>query len=383
MKYPISVYVKGVQARFKALANPALYQKLPLRRLPSNAPYKLAIGPVSFAGQAYEWAEALNRRCEDVSAVSMAFTTGGFAFPIHEEIRLNDYRLKRWQKSQLEHLSHQYTHVLSEAGRAMCGNLMGSRATPIREAERLSSLGVKVGHIAHGSDIRCPSYHLANYPHSPFSDPDHEIAINTLENRSRHLIHIFQRSPENSFVTTPDLLDYVPGATWLPVVVDVKKWQSKRVADLRNQPRVLFAPSKSWIKGGSTIDQTLQVLEDQGLIVYTRVQGISSEKMPALIENSDIVIDQLAIGAYGLMAVQAMAAGRLVVGHVADQVRERVETSIPIVEASAETLANVLEDIVNHPSQYENLIPLGHEFVTKYHDGAYSTKVLESWIKKS
>ena len=383
MKYPVSAYAKALQVRLGALTNPAMYKKLPERIIPSDVPYKVAIGPVNFAGQAYEWSVALNQRCPDISAISMAFSTGSFEFPVHEEISIGSYRLKRWQKAQLKHLSSEYTHVISEAGRAMCGNLLGSRATPIEEVERFTRAGVKVGHIAHGSDIRRPSFHLANYPNSPFNDPNQKMAIETLENRSKHLIQIFQRSPRDTFVTTPDLFDYLPEAKWLPVVVNVERWQTEREVNLIDKPRVLFAPSKSWIKGGDSIDQTLENLERRGLITYTRVHGIPSERMPSLIEASDIVIDQLALGAYGLMAVQAMAAGRLVVGHVAPHVRERIQRQVPIVEASAESLGAVLEDIVSQPSNYRDFIVNGRSFVSQFHDGEYSSRVLGTWIKSN
>ena len=53
-----------------------------------------------------------------------------------------------------------------------------------------------------------------------------------------------------------------------------------------------------------------------GLVDYTPLRDVPWSEMPGVIASADIVLDQFALGGYGVAAVEAMASGRAVVGHV-------------------------------------------------------------------
>ena len=90
-------------------------------------------------------------------------------------------------------------------------------------------------------------------------------------------------------------------------------------------------------------------LHDEGLIDYRPSRGVAASEMPRLISGADVLLDQFRIGSYGVAAVEAMFAGRVVVGHVSHKVRkiirEETGSQVPIVEATPETLETVLRDI--------------------------------------
>ena len=104
--------------------------------------------------------------------------------------------------------------------------------------------------------------------------------------------------------------------TWLPAVIDVR-WAVLTEAFTEPLPTVLHLPSRSRLKGSEYVDPVLNKLRDEGLIRYLRPdQKVNASDVAGLIEEADIVIDGIVIGAYGVMSCQALAAGRLSVGNL-------------------------------------------------------------------
>ena len=95
---------------------------------------------------------------------------------------------------------------------------------------------------------------------------------------------------------------------------------------------------------------------------------------------ADVVLDQFALGSYGVLAAQAMAAGRIVVGHVVEPVRARLGNTLPIVEARQHNLEQVLEQLIEDRERCRELAVQGPEFVHRYHDGTYAAKVLADFV---
>ena len=48
------------------------------------------------------------------------------------------------------------------------------------------------------------------------------------------------------------------------------------------------------------------------------MQGVPHTELVEMVKSADIVVDQLLLGSYGVFACEAMAAGRVTVGHIAD-----------------------------------------------------------------
>ncbi|MFX4971195.1 hypothetical protein ABTB72_19645, partial [Acinetobacter baumannii] len=82
--------------------------------------------------------------------------------------------------------------------------------------------------------------------------------------------------------------------------------------------------------------------------------------MPALVADADIVLDQFVLGLYSAMAVQGLAAGRLVVAHVPDRVRERVPGGhLPIADATADDVVALIERVLDDRDTYRELAAQG------------------------
>ena len=345
-------------------------------------PVRLYVGPANYAGQGHAWARAAER-LPGVGAVSMAAVRqGDFAFPVDDAVPEPVYSLsRRWQRERRA-LLPRFTHVVVEAGRPLLGQLV--RGGALAEARWLAERGVAVAIVCHGSEIRLPSRHREREPWSPFT-PDWELTA-VLEERAARLARGLDRLGLPVLVSTPDLLLDVPAATWLPVVVDVERWAGagQRGVLEREVPVVVHAPSSSHVKGSELAEPVLESLAVRGLIEYRRVEGVPAADMPRVYGEADVVLDQLRIGNYGVAACEAMAAGRVVVSHVSETVRrharEAAGADLPILETTADSLEQVLLDVLADRDRARALAAQGPAFVRTLHDGTRSAEVLSPFL---
>jgi hypothetical protein len=271
--------------------------------------------------------------------------------------------------------------VLYEAERPIFGGMFTRDIR--REIQSLQESNVSVALMCHGTDVRSPRRHRELTPWSPYAD-EQELSRQHQKEVDANL-SLIDTLKLPTFVSTPDLLRDVPHAHWCPVVVDGSVWKTSTVPVKRRKPVVVHVPSMGVIKGTHLIEQTLITLHDEGLIEYRPFRGVAASEMPGLISQADILLDQFRIGSYGVAAVEAMFAGRVVVGHVAEKVRkiilEETGSHLPIVEATPETLELVLREISAHAREYQETARAGLTFAKTFHDGRYSSSVLEKhWI---
>ena len=342
-----------------------------------DTPVRLGIGPANFAGQGWEWKRAVEAHLDGVSAEVFAVQTSGLNFPADRPIEGRWYRNRAWQDRQEQRVLYEYTHLLAEAVRPVMGLKYGD--TLGAELPVLASSPLQVAILLHGSEIRRPDRHAERHPHSPFHDRSWELGP-VLQDQAERLAAIVAAFPGAKFVSTPDLLDDVPDAVWLPVVVDTSVWWSDHPVLERTRPVVVHVPSNARMKGSEQVDPVAQRLADEGLIDYRRLEGLPPEQMPSVIADADVVLDQFAIGSYGVAAVQAMAAGRVTVGHVADHVRARIPVDLPIVDATPDTLREVLLGLLADRAAARAVAAAGQRYAHEQHDGRRSAAVLSGFL---
>lgn len=236
-----------------------------------------------------------------------------------------------------------------------------------------------VAYVAHGSELRQPDLHMERYEHSYFKSAPEDWVNRLRDLAARNAVIA---AGERTFVTTPDLLLDAPTATWLPLVVELATWRTRRPLLESDIPVVLHAPSRSTppIKGSDTIDRVLNHLSAKGAVRYLRAEGVPHTRMPALVATADIVIDQILTGSYGVAAIEAMAAGRVVIGNVLPDVRSLMPEPPPIVDATPDDLEAVLASVLGEPDECRRLGYLGREFADRWHDGQAAVRALKEFL---
>jgi len=345
----------------------------------------VGIGPANMAGQAWAWAKALEREVPGTRTEVLMVDRGSpLIFPSDELVPAATYvRDVQWQEATRDRILSSWTHALMEAGRPLMGVMYGR--TFAADARILEQAGVKVALVFHGSELRDPRRHAAAHRWSPFRDTtdDWVRRVQATVDSLRPDIEAFTGP---CLVSTPDLLKELAGATWLPVVVDCDVWvprperpEAAEAAEV-TMPIVVHTPSRAAIKGSAFVDEALAPLVAEGLVEYRRVEGVPPEQMPRVLGEADIVLDQFAIGSYGVLACQAMATGTAVVGHVGLEVRASVEQAtglvLPVIEATPDTLEQTLRSLVADPELRRSAALAGPAFIRSIHDGKRSARVL-------
>jgi hypothetical protein len=338
----------------------------------------LGIGPANMAGQGWAWSRAVLRELPGVEVEVFAVPHPTLAFPVDVALPADAFaRDARWQTEFELHVRSELTHLLIEAGRPVAGTLNGH--TFAADAARMRAAGLAVGLVFHGSEIRDPRLHAQRYDWSPFRDPKDPLTAR-LQRQVDALAPLVAEFDGPTYVSTPDLLDDVPGATWLPVVVDGSVWTPGEEPLRRDRPVVVHAPSHRALKGTELIEPVLARLEADGLITYRRIEGVPAASVPALIRDADVVLDHFGIGNYGVLTCEAMATGRVSISHIHERVRARVPAEIPTLEATPDTLADVLRRVVSERDWARSVAARGPAFVREWHDGRRSAAVLAPFL---
>lgn len=348
-----------------------------------DAPVRVYIGPTNYSEQGWRWGRALEAADPRISARNMSLEIPGtFAFRADSSVPLVVQSGSRaWREAEYAAVTS-FTHVLFEAERTLFGPLFARDLR--REQAALERAGVSVAFMAHGTDVRSPSRHRELTPWSPFTGDD--LPTERLQADADANIAILERAGRPLFVSTPDLLNDVPSAMWCPVVVDPAEWSSDRPVADAERLVVMHAPSSPTIKGTALVEPTMRELSAAGVIDYRQIRGVTSSEMPSTVAGCDILLDQFRIGSYGVAAVEAMAAGRVVLGHVLPTVRREVEATtgleLPVVEATPDTVGAVVTSLAGDAQRMRAVSAAGVRFVEAVHSGAMSARVLiDGWIE--
>lgn len=352
----------------------------PITTAPST-PIRIFIAPTNYSGQAFRWARAMESADDRIGARNRAEQLpGGFDFPADASVPFATAQgSASWASAEFAAV-RQFTHVLAEAERPLFGRLFGRDLRT--ELDALADEGISTAYLCHGTDIRDPDRHAARTPWSMYpEDPRTDV----LRDDARANLELLKSAPRPTFVSTPDLLFDVPWAVWCPVVVDTTAFRPGPGLLSAGLPTVIHASSNAVQKGSHWIEPALRPLLDDGRIEYRLIAGTPASEMPAVFAAADIVIDQFRVGSYGVAACEAMSAGRIVVGHVLPDVRAHIlETTglkLPIVEATPDTLHDVVRGLIDDPERARRIAAHGTVFVHAVHSGPASARALiDNWI---
>jgi glycosyltransferase involved in cell wall biosynthesis len=164
-----------------------------------------------------------------------------------------------------------------------------------------------------------------------------------------------------------DAIRWVPDAHVIPPGVDLSSIAPSPPTE-RERPVVLHAPSSRRRKG---TEHVVAACEQLGVELEI-VEGLHHDEARRRYERADIVVDQLNAGWYGIFAIEAMALGKPVVTFLHDEAVERTEAAfgvrVPIVNATKETLADVLLPLVDSSDERRRIGAASRTYVERVHD---------------
>ncbi|MDR7665101.1 glycosyltransferase family 4 protein [Methanosarcina sp. Z-7115] len=177
-------------------------------------------------------------------------------------------------------------------------------------------------------------------------------------------------------VSTPDLLAFVPNSIWIPNPIDTKKYIFVEPNLQVNKLRILHAPSNKNIKGTEHVIQAIDKLKKDGYdIEFILLEKVSHDKVLKEIELSDIIVDQLILGWYGVFSIETMCMGKPTLCYIRQDLSENYP-ELPILNTTPKSIyVNLIELIENQEHRIE-LGAQGRRYVEKIHDSREVTKRL-------
>lgn len=182
------------------------------------------------------------------------------------------------------------------------------------------------------------------------------------------------------FVVDNELATYLPGAKIMPRAVDLSDWPFVGPTS-RDRPLVIHAPNRRVVKGTDYILKAVEELKAKGVdFDFWLVEGLSNIEARELYKQADIVIDQLRIGWYGVLAVEAMALGKTVIAYIREDLLQVEENTLPLINANPNTIKDILEQTINDGPLRKRLSFEAREYVERVHGSeAVCIRLLEAY----
>ena len=179
----------------------------------------------------------------------------------------------------------------------------------------------------------------------------------------------YGRSANARIVGSYDAIRWVPDAHVVPPGLDLGPYTARPPSD-NPRPLVVHAPSNREKKGTRHVIEACAQLP----VELELVENLPHDEARERYARADIVVDQLNAGWHGVFALEAMALGKPVVGHlkpdVVDRSAEAFGVRVPIVPATADTLVEALVPLVESPARRRELGAQGRAYVERVHDPA-------------
>lgn len=172
------------------------------------------------------------------------------------------------------------------------------------------------------------------------------------------------------FSVDPEIQTYVPNSVVVPRALDLKKWQYVGVNIKAGKPlKIVHAPSRPTVKGTPSVLAAIERLKSEGFdIDFKLIKGMPHKEAMKLYKEADIVIDQLRIGWYGVLAVEAMALGKAVISYVRDDLKHHLPYPMPLILANPDNIYDKLKSAAQNPQSLEVLGKRARKYTEEMHD---------------
>ncbi len=159
----------------------------------------------------------------------------------------------------------------------------------------------------------------------------------------------------------------------VPPAIDLTAWEPVGPPrDPGETLRVAHAPSKRAVKGTEAVLAAVESLQARGVpIELDLIEGVPNREARIRYAAADVVVDQLRIGWYGMLAIESMALAKPVVVHLdaeaAAETEEAFGLELPLVRADEAGLEDVLAGLVDVRESLPELGRRSREYVEQVH----------------
>jgi glycosyltransferase involved in cell wall biosynthesis len=182
------------------------------------------------------------------------------------------------------------------------------------------------------------------------------------------------------FVTTPDLLDFMPEAEHIPFIApDI---EVDKIVPAERDPgkfRLVTSSNHHGVDGTEYIRLAVDKLIEGGFnIDYVEISKLPYDETLSLYKSADLYVGKLRMGYYNNANIETMMMGVPNMSYIRPKFREDIP-DCPIIQATPDTVYAKLLEYLNKPDELKELGKKGPEFVQKHHN---PEKIAEHLIKR-
>jgi hypothetical protein len=230
----------------------------------------------------------------------------------------------------------------------------GSLLSNFKDIKLLKRMGKKVSVIFAGCDARVPDI-VMQYKWNPCRDCSEAYQMlvgckfpdkyKMLEDINQNFDIIFSPDECGGYFKEKYITYYFP-------VKDIGVAKTIiHSATTRKSLRIAHAPSNEEYKGSKHIYSAIDNLKNRYEFEFIKLQNLSKDDLIEEILKCDLVIDQMLVGFYGILTVEAMLLQKPVICYIRDDIWNKIGNDCPLYNANPDNLEKVLDNILQNPSQ--------------------------------
>ena len=148
----------------------------------------------------------------------------------------------------------------------------------------------------------------------------------------------------------------------------------------RERPLILHVPSARGIKGTDRVLEAVEQLQRERVAFDFRlIEKTPNRAVRQLLRDSDIVIDQLNSETIATLALEALAAGNVVLARYLPE-RARIGLDCPVINVNGATLLTRLREVIENRELRRRLAGEGRPYVERHHSHTLVAKQILEWL---
>jgi glycosyltransferase involved in cell wall biosynthesis len=311
--------------------------------MPGEQPLRVLQGVSGQAGQPYALAAGLRRL--GVEAAACTVNRHRFSYPTDIEVELSRPKSLERTLEELAPVIDRFD-VFHFHARSFISRWPGQRYPSLLDLLILRMRGKKVFFHFRGQEVRLAGEFSELNPYNYVAEDPDRVFSKMPDDAKRRARDFICAVCNGVFAVDPELGSYVPAARIVPRVLAEEQWPFVGVSD-RARPVVVHAPSRRGVKGTEAVLQAAESLKAKGVDFELRlVEGLDHKEAAAIYRDADIVVDQLRIGWYGVLAVETMALGKPTIAYIREDLVNAAGPDLPIVSATMHDIEAKLNGLI-------------------------------------
>lgn len=327
---------------------------------------KVVIGPLNIASQPYYLVQGLRERGIDATCLTYGRNAFGYGTDLRRPLDQDpEVRATMFATSIRECLAdgfdifHMFQKSLFLSHPSGNFDKLGGLDIPLIKAR-----GRRVAYRFTGWELIDRKRELERNPYSAFR---HGWDGAFTEDLKAEYLEFLREYVDAFMVVDPMMREHCPEAEIVPRVLPVGRFPEVGIERSR-RPLIVHAPSNKVYKGSTFILAALDELRAEGVEFELKLlERVPFEEALEWYKRADLIVDQLLIGWYGVLAMECMAMGKPVAVYMRPDLAD-TPGEIPVWNVNIDNLKARLRELIGDFDLRLDLASRSRDYVRRVHD---------------